>query len=67
MFLSELLISYPRYDELIFARLAPIYMIVCVEKGSVFDHKRHLVALVHDLKVAVLVNWRDVYFFIITR
>ena len=65
MFLGKLFISYSRYDELILARLAAIYMIVCIEKGSVLDHKWHLVALMHYLKVSILVQLSDVYFFII--
>ena len=67
MLLSELFISYPRDDELVLARFAPINMIVSIEKGSIFDHEGHFVALVHHLKVAILVDWSDENFFVIGR
>jgi hypothetical protein len=47
----EVLIAPAGYNELIFARLAAINLVVAIEKGSVADEDWHLETLVHKSKV----------------
>lgn len=67
MLLCKFFIADSRDNELILARLAPINMIVSVEKGPIADHQRHLVPLVHNLKVAICVDLGDLNFLVISR
>ena len=65
MLLCEPLIANARYNELIFAGLAAIDMVVSVKKAPIGYHKWHLVALVDDLVVTVPVNRLDLYFLVV--
>ena len=63
--LSKFLISNPRNNELVLARLTTIYVVIGVEKGPIIDHKGHLKALMHDLKIAIPVHRRNLHFLVI--
>ena len=42
-------------------------MIVGVEKGAIAYHYGHLIALMHNLKVTVHIEWSNFYLLIVLR
>lgn len=67
MLLDELLVADARDNELVLSWLAPVDVVIRVEKRAVADHDRHLEALVHNLEIAVVVDRRDFNFTVVLR
>ena len=67
MLRSEFFVSSSANNELIFAWLAPIYVIIGVEKRPIANHNGHLVALMHDLKVSIHVKRCNLDLLVILR
>ena len=65
--LSVGVIAQPRDDELILTRFTPVNVVVSVEEGAIVDHERHLVALMHNLEIAIKVNWSNLDFLVVLR
>ena len=67
MLLRELLVTNTTDDELVLTRLTAIDVVICVEEGTIGNHKGHLEALVRDLKVTILINCLDRHLLIVLR
>ena len=67
MLLRKLFVADPRDNELVFAWLAPVYVVVGIEKRPVVYHERHLVSLVDYPEVTVPVQWCDLHLAVIAR
>ena len=59
MLLSKVFVPQTRTYELVLTWLTTLYLVVSVDERSVFEHQRHLIALMHNLKVAILIYGRD--------
>ena len=59
------MVAQPRDDELVLTRFTPVNVVVCVEKGAIVDHEGHLVALVHNLEIAIEVNWSNLHLLVV--
>ena len=67
MLLRELLVTNTTYDELVLTRLTAIDVVICVEEGTIGDHKGHLKALVRDLEVTILINRLNRHLLVVLR
>ena len=59
MLFSKAFIPQTRTYELVLTWLTALNLVVSVDKRPVFEHQRHLVLLVYNLKVAVLIDGRN--------
>ena len=67
MFLCKFFVANSGYHKLIFARFTAVDMIICVEKWPITDHKWHLIALMHNLKLTIHIHRCDLDLFVIFR